>query len=228
MKTTIQELESHLEAGLSKLRSPEYKPLEAFLLPLVPQNYRAHVSLLDKSGRKKKKNASADNWSPESGEIRIYFEPVNPLSSESLASSENLASASIPEAKLSKPETAVASDPIFDLARALDRAESRPGYDFVALKWFRDVFLPAEGLGWTQADSVRQDVLRQAIEKRIVLTGKVPNPKSPQFPVTSIRLNRLLPETKAILGGDATSGSDFDPVEIRGESLSKTVLRERR
>jgi hypothetical protein len=222
MKTTIQELESHLEVGLSKLRSPEYKPLEAYLLPLVPQNYRVHVSLLDKSGRKKKKNASADNWSPESGEIRIYFEAVNP------SSPENLASVPIPQTRLSKPKTAVPSDPISDLARALDRAESRPGYDFVALKWFRDVFLPAEGLGWTQADSMRQDVLRQAIEKRIVLTSKVPNPKSPQFPVTAIRLNRLLQETQIILGGETASGCGFEPVEIRGESLSETVLRERR
>src|SRR5258708_28693750 len=76
MKTTIQDVESRLEDGLSKLRSPEYSSLETFLLPLVPKDYRVHVSLLDKSGRKKKKNASAENWSPDSGEIRIFFEPA--------------------------------------------------------------------------------------------------------------------------------------------------------
>jgi hypothetical protein len=57
--------------------------------------------------------------------------------------------------------------------------------------------------------------------------SKVPNPKSPQFPVTAIRLNRLLPEIQAILG-EQVADSDFRPVDIRGEQLSATVLRERR
>jgi len=118
--------------------------------------------------------------------------------------------------------------PISDLVRALDRAESTPGYDFVALKWFRDVFLPAEGFEWAKADSSRQDVLRNAIEKRLVLTSKVPNPKSPQFPVTAIRLNRLLADNQAILRARQGSDSGFHPVEIRGENLSTTILRERR
>ena len=81
-----------------------------------------------------------------------------------------------------------------DLVRALDRAESRPGYGFVSLKWFRDGVLTA--FDWAQPDATRQNVLREAIEKRLVLTSKAPNPKSPEFPVTAIRLNRLLPEIR--------------------------------
>src|SRR6202034_1496624 len=77
---TIQELESRLEQGLAKLRSPQYKPLETLLQPLIPKGYRAHVSLVekaDKTGKKRKKRrtASADSWSPDLGEVRIYFEP---------------------------------------------------------------------------------------------------------------------------------------------------------
>ncbi len=210
MKNTIQEVESRLEADLSKLRSPDFKSLEAVRGCLIPPGYRVHVQLHGKDGRKKRKNASADSWTPESGEIRIHFEP---------------------ESKPSRPvmrETKQPLDPVADLVRSLDRAESKPGYDFIALKWFRDVFLPAEKFEWAAPDSARQSVLRQAIDRRLILTSKVQNPKSPQFPVTAIRLNRLLPDVQAMLGTGAVPESGFDPVEIRGERLSATVLRERR
>lgn len=223
MERTIQEVESCLERGLAKLRSPEFKSLEPLLQPLVPKGFRVHVSLVDKKGRKKRKNAAADNWSPALGEVWIYFEPET----ESLPAEDD--NKPTPSGRRShRQESAAAVDPLSYLVQALDRAEARPGYDFVALKWFRDVVLPAEGLDWTQSESVRQNVLREAIEKRLVLTSKVPNPKSPQFPVTAIRLNRLLLETLARLGTGTVSNLEFDPVEIRGESLSATVLRERR
>jgi len=222
---TIEEVESRLEQGLAKLRSPEYKPLETLLQPLIPKGYRVHVSLVDKGDktgkkRKKRRNASADSWSPDLGEVRVYFEPES-------------ANADVTEAEQGPSESpanirvASASEPTSDLIRALDRVESRPGYQFVALKWFRDVALPGESLDWAQSDSIRQDILREAIGRRLILISKVPNPKSPQFPVTAIRLNRLLPEVQAILG-EEVSDSDFRPVEIRGERLSATVLRERR
>lgn len=99
----------------------------------------------------------------------------------------------------------------------------------MSLKWFRDTALVSEGYPWASSDAMRQNVLRIAIENRLVLTSKVANPKAPQFPVTAIRLNRLMPEVKKILGDENEGGGfDFHPVEIRGESLSATILRERR
>jgi len=223
--------------------------------------------------RRKKRNASAESWSPETGEIHIHFER-NPAASTShpvanppalstiekesfrrfctacyleteeiscprcgkpttpsrdikrsprVASEDRRAGAG----PLKKPAT-LAPDPLSDLIRALDRAESRPGYHFVALKWFRDAALLEEAFPWAQSDPARREVLRDAIEKRLILTGRIPNPRAPQFPVTSIRLNRLLPEVQAILGTSGPAGEDFHPVEIRGESLSTTILRERR
>ncbi|MGP0071292.1 MAG: hypothetical protein ACLPWF_05085 [Bryobacteraceae bacterium] len=219
---TIQEVESRLEQGLAKLRSPEYKPLEALLQPLIPKGYRVRVSLVDKNGRKKRKTASADNWSPDLGEVRVNFEPdTNP--DILVAEQESELSAESP----ARTSDSVASEPISDLVRTLDRVEFRPGYQFVALKWFRDVALPGESFDWALSDSARQNILREAIERRLILISKVPNPKSPQFPVTAIRLNRLLPEIQAILG-EQVADSDFKPVDIRGEKLSATVLRERR
>ena len=97
----------------------------------------------------------------------------------------------------------------------------------MALKWFRDVFLPCERLRWANSEA-RYDVLREAIAARLVLTSKVPNPKAPQFPVTAIRLNRLLPQVQATLSHTPSTENDFELVPIRGESLSATVLRERR
>ena len=115
-----------------------------------------------------------------------------------------------------------------ELVRALDRAEARPRYQFVALTWFRDLVLPGVGFQWTRSESLRHEVLKAAIARGFVLTSKVPNPKNPERPVTAIRLNRLLPEVQAILSQAASTENDFDPVSIPGENLSATVLRERR
>jgi len=115
-----------------------------------------------------------------------------------------------------------------DLIRALDRAEGRPGYEFVSLKWFRDNALLHEGFAWAADEAARHDALREAIDRRWILTSKVANPRPPHFPVTAIRLNRQMPEVNATLGGRPGGLPAFRPVPIRGESLSATVLRDRR
>lgn len=217
MKDTIEQIELQAARELTT-------PLKNFLrnhYPL-PSASRLTVSLVDENGRKKRRSASFDNWSPDTGEIRIRLEP---------ARTGARATDSEPASDSSPFHTASATDfeatALADMIRSLDRAEKRPGFPFVSLKWFRDQDLPAEGLDWTSSDETRQNVLRIAIEKRLILTSKVPNPKSPQFPVTAIRLNRLMPEVAQVLG-EKGEDSDFHPVEIRGEPLSATILRERR
>jgi hypothetical protein len=116
-----------------------------------------------------------------------------------------------------------------DLLRALERAESTPGWSFVPLKKFRDEILPNEHFtSRVNTDVEKAALLSSAIEKGLILTRKIPNPKSPQFPVTTIRLNRLMPDVKAALGQVENSDLEFRPIEIRGEPLSQTVLRDRR
>lgn len=226
MKKTIEQVEPELEHLLSK---PVHDLFRELNTPL-PDGYRLRIALLDRNGRKKRSNASADNWSPESGRLEMWFEPVG--------GERAMDQANLPKDTPARPNVSFVkapvrtpregADPVADLVRALDRAESRPGWDFVALKWFRDEALPSEGFSWTSSDAVRQSVLRSAIEKRLVLTSKIPNPKAPQFPVTAIRVNRLLPEVKAILGQPGTSEMEFEPIAIQGENLSDTILRERR
>jgi hypothetical protein len=211
MKETIEAFESRLEQDLSELRS------------LVPPGYRAHVQLLEagRKGRKKRKDAAADSWTPESGEVRIYFEPDKASPKQQIAVPAQASPCTTEPGSLR-------ADPVSDIVRSLNRAESRPGFDFIALKWFRDFFLPGERFEWASSDSARQSVLRQAIERRLILTSKVPNPKSPSFPVTAIRLNQQHPDVRRMLTGGEASDAEFKPVEIRGASLSATILRERR
>jgi|SRR5579864_523388 len=194
-------------------------------LDLLPPGFK-HLVRLHGKARDKKRTASFENtWSPETDSIYIRFERAeNELSTPTHSVDESLRGS---ESSASQSATMV-SDPLSDLIHALDRAESRQGYDFVALKWFRDARLPFEGFAWADSDATRQTVLRNAIDRRLILTSKVPNPKSPQFPVTAIRLNRLMPEVKRILGDANDNALDFHPVEIRGENLSATILRERR
>jgi hypothetical protein len=216
-QVTIKDLEVLIEQSLPKSLGGLPKQ---FQFP----GYRPQVRLFDgKTDRKKKENAAAKCWSPESGEIRISFEldpGVSPASPVSMA---------VPPAVEAEPMSfEKPSEELRDLVKSLDQAESRPGYDFVALKWFRDSVLPAARPAWTDNAEARNRVLRDAIEKRFVLTSKVPNPKSPAFPVTAVRLNRSLPEIRAILGTSQELEAEFHPAEIRGELLSTTVLRERR
>ena len=225
MNIRIDQLEQDLA---KKLTSP--------LQNTLPGQYQLRVSLLDAKGRKKRSSASASNWSPASGRIEIRFE-TSPEQERTVTADEsrsadkfNLPSQSFP-AGSSAPKTSAALLEIeIKLIRALNRAESHPGWKFVSLKKFRDEVLPYEPNApdaFQPSDVHWQEAIRSAIEKRLILIGKVPNPKSPQFPVTSIRLNRLLPNVQEVLG-HAKKGLDFHPIHIKGEPLSATILRERR
>jgi hypothetical protein len=214
MTTTIKDVEALAEEKLTNALKE---------LNLLPQGYQLSVRLHGES-RDKRQNASFEkNWDPETDSIHITFERISLVTQR-------------PAQTLAPTDTTVVppmshgggSDKISDLIRALDRAEARPGYGFVALKWFRDTALPLEGFSWTNVDSERRRVLSEAIERRLILLNKIPNPKSPQFPVTTIRLNRLMPEVKIILGNQDMTWTDFQPVSMRGENLSATVVRDRR
>jgi hypothetical protein len=227
MKNTIEQVELQAAEELDT-------PIKKFLrnhYP-IPRGRRVTVSLFDASGRKKRRSASTDNWSPESDEIRIRLEPAPTQKGEGIAAGiENVSSSTGQVASFSGDGSVQnhSTHPAeTDLVKALDRAESRPGWTFVPLKKFRDEILPSEHFASMRTDVEQHHVLRLAIDKRLVLVGKVANPKAPEFPVTTIRLNRLLPEVQRMLGKPEDEDSDFQPVEIRGEPLSATIIRERR
>jgi hypothetical protein len=194
---------------------------------VVPETLQARASLLDSSGRKKRSNASAENWSPVAGRIEIRFEPATHDQRQ-----VNAVPAAISRVSAEVVETAQAGSGVhpaeMDLLTALHRAESRPGWKFVPLKKFRDEILPQEHHRSMPTEVERRNVLNSVIDKKLVLLGRVINPRSPQFPVTTVRLNRLMPEVRAVLGQTVGRDLDFHPIEISGEPLSTTILRERR
>jgi hypothetical protein len=186
---------------------------------ILPAGYQCEVHL-HRGNRKKRRDAEFEhNWDPDTDSIRIV---CSPITEETETATGKLAASS------QTANLASAEDRFSDLIRALDRAERRPGYQFVSLKWFRDTALVHEGFSWAANESARHDVLRDGIDRRWILTSKVANPRPPQFPVTAIRLNRQMPEVNAVLGSRAAGLPDFRPVSIRGEPLSATVLRDRR
>ena len=216
---TIGNSEAELELALG--------PVLSDCLPQTA-GYSPEIEIYE-NGRKKRRDASRDSWRPGSGEIRIKFGVATaklPTVTDTEQNERNSVS-STPDAP-SPEETGRSIYQVADLINSLDGAEHRPGFDFVALKWFRDLCLPAERHEWSSSSSARDEALRQAIKDGVILTSKVPNPKAPAYPVTAIRLSRQHPEVVAVLGEPAIVVSGFQPVSIRGEALSNTVLRERR
>jgi hypothetical protein len=106
-----------------------------------------------------------------------------------------------------------------ELCSALAEAE-RGGHAFIALKWFRDSFLPRKSYRWNQNPESRQAVLAEAIQRGVVLTSKIANPKTPAYPTTTIRLNRAE-------AGIPEEAQRFHPVPVHGETLTAVLEEER-
>lgn len=195
---TVEQAEETLQAALLRLGS----------LLHCPDGFYPVVQFFE-GGRKKRKDASIENWSAAKGEIRISFAP-----GADAKSTPALAQAPVAP---KTPPGGISKD-MEDLIAALQEAETAPGRSFVALKWFRDEILPARMP--QSSPGQRQALITQAIQEGWILTGKVPNPKAPLYPTTSIRLNRQ----KLAGGGPAAR---FHPVPIAGEPLSATILKDR-
>jgi hypothetical protein len=216
---------------------------------------------LEEDGRKKRSTAAASNWSPETGEIVIYFErqeldsnppavttqattatnfgsgvpateqgrsdtlnrrakagiipdPLKIASSERRAATHEAILTSLEEPKVSDSE-------IQQLCMALAEAE-KAGKAFIALKWFRDNELTTHGYAWADSLSHRQAVLAKAFDVGAIQTTPIPNPKSPQHPTTTVKLNRESKYAQAV-------APRFQPIKLRGEgpTASEILLRDR-
>jgi hypothetical protein len=186
--------------GLNYLLRPGYRP----------------VVKLEEDGRKKRSSAAASNWNPETGEIVIFFEKIEP------SVKDHHAEASAPAGASARQNDANSNDvtalQLQQCCNALAEAE-KAGKSFIALKWFRDEALPAHHYNWTVDADDRQRVLAKAIEAGAIKTIKIPNPKNPQFPTTTVSLSRT--------ENHAAIASRFNPVPVRGEPVSHTIMRDR-
>ena len=73
---SIPEAEEIIEEALNELGFSADPGLARALHFLAPPGYQAIVELCSENGRSKRRNASAESWSPEEDEVRIYFERI--------------------------------------------------------------------------------------------------------------------------------------------------------
>lgn len=225
---SILDVEESIQNALESLRSKPPAQIAAALAFLAPEGYHPVVELQEE-GRKKRRTASAENWTPETGEILISFTkgPRRHVQKPAYSSEPDVFEPrSIPSPQHDEPigsravkrTTASAhSSTQQEVCGALDEVE-RQGRSFVALKWFRDEVLPAK-FAWAARPEERQAVLAKAIEDGLIVTSRIANPRSP-FPTTTIRLNR-----SRVAFEESTRR--FAPIRIQGEPLSSTLLRDR-
>ncbi len=71
---SIPDAEEIIEEALGELAFSQDPGLVRALRFLAPPGYQAIVELCSENGRSKRRNASAESWSPEEDEVRIYFE----------------------------------------------------------------------------------------------------------------------------------------------------------
>lgn len=220
---SIPDAEEIIEEALNELGESTDPGLARALRFLAPPGYQAIVELCGENGRSKRRNAMADSWSPEEDEVRVYFERIDgneaPRPFRAPRASVDLA---YDEDDDDGQEAVIPADMdarVKELCAALAEAE-RGGHAFIALKWFRDSFLPRKAYRWNQHPDSRQTVLAEAIQRGVVLTSKIANPKTPAYPTTTIRLNRAE-------AGMPEEAQRFHPVAIHGESIEEAIEEER-
>jgi hypothetical protein len=219
---SIPDAEEIIEEALGELAFSQDPGMTRALHFLAPPGYQAIVELCSENGRSKRRNASAESWSPEEDELRIYFERIDDFDAPPRSSR---APRAVPEHNFDEHDNQEAVLPadmdarIGELCAALAEAE-RGGHAFIALKWFRDSFLPRKAFRWNQHPDSRQVVLAEAIQRGVVLTSKIANPKTPAYPTTTIRLNRAE-------AGIPEEAQRFHPVAVSGESLAEIIEAER-
>ena len=207
--STVPEIEFELQRALGRLRDVDARgELPAELRPLLqlapPAGASVHVSLREReTGRPLRSGSQAQSWSSRGCGAWIVYELAAGLA-----------------AGRPQPRGALegGANPLRDFVRALDRVEKDPHLRFVSLKWFRDTYLPKRGYDWSEDPDIPRQIVHDAAEKEIILTAKVPNPKTPEFPVTTIRLNREHALVREFLANDG------DPAPAAGEDGSESSV----
>jgi len=223
---SIPDAEEIIEEALNELAFSTDPGLASALRYLAPAGYQAIVELCGENGRSKRRNAPAESWSPEEDEVRIYFERIGdaePAPRPARSAPRVIAAPVYDEDEGEDGQEAVIPADldarVKELCAALAEAE-RGGHAFIALKWFRDSFLPRKAFRWNQHPESRQAVLAEAIQRGVVITSKIANPKTPAYPTTTIRLNRAE-------AGIPEEAQRFHPVTAHGDSIAEAIEEER-
>jgi hypothetical protein len=228
---TISDIEQIIASALEALRpAPLSQNITSAFPYLLPSGMRLRVQL-EEDGRKKRSTAAASNWNPETGEIVLYYERADPASKSNLADAPQSGPTSSGLAPSERAQRFANQDlqnadapevtplQIQQCCEALAEAE-KAGKAFIALKWFRDSGLTG-GYAWADSLAHRQAVIAKAIEVGAILTAPIPNPKAPQHPTTTVKLNRESEYARTVT-------RRFQPIRPRGgEAASEIILRDR-
>ena len=137
--------------------------------------------------------------------------------------------ANIEEVQWDSPQDETVVTPAMaELIKALDSAGREKGSTGVYLDWFREWYVIGDGHDSPSLSEEREETLRKAVKEGIILAKNAPNPLSPTSKVTVIRLNRSHPGVGNALWDPSWGNDDFQPIAIRGEQLSETIIRQRR
>jgi hypothetical protein len=219
---TINDVEQRIQSGLEELRRiPFGGAISEALKYLLPDGKRVLVEL-EKDGRRKRRIIDQD-WRPDEAvlyyEDRAANEPVGQPQTPTLVPKANLTPYPTANSGINSP-----LDPpekqIEQLCAALLDAE-KAGKSFISLKWFRDDALTTHGFAWADDPENRQSVLAKAIEIGAVVTSRIPNPRAPMHPTTTIKLNGASRYAQS-------APPRFQPIRARGgESASEVIMRDR-
>jgi hypothetical protein len=219
---SIPDAEEMIEEALNEMAYSTDPGLTRVLHFLAPAGYEAIVELCGENGRSKRRNAMANTWTPEEDEVRIYFERIDGVDAPRPARASRVPAEYGLDEDEDGQEAVIPADidaRVKELCAALAEAE-RGGHAFIALKWFRDSFLPRKAYRWNQHPESRQAVLAEAIQRGVVVTSKIANPKTPAYPTTTIRLNRAE-------AGMPDEAQRFHPVTAHGDSIAEAIEEER-
>ena len=137
--------------------------------------------------------------------------------------------ASIEEVQWDLPQDETIVTPAMaELIKALDGAGREKGSGGVYLDWFREWYVVGDGHDSPSLSEEREETLRKAVKEGIILAKNAPNPLSPASEVTVIRLNKSHPGVEKALWDPSWGDDDFEPIAIRGEQISETIIRQRR
>lgn len=111
-----------------------------------------------------------------------------------------------------------------ELLNALQSASS--GRRFVALKWFRDNWLPQQEFDWVSDPERVRTILRSAIDAGVLRKEQLANPNNPEHPTTTLKPG-ILNQSRANVPAHEEGKRRFAPMSISGKPLSATILEGR-
>lgn len=113
-------------------------------------------------------------------------------------------------------------EPMDQLIAELNKAEMK--YRHVPLDEFRDRILPKSDFVWAKDTERVKSLLKDAIDRDLVLIRRMLLSHNIMEPTTTVRLNRSGTRRQPTT---TPSGSRLEPIEIPGVSLSEYVIQER-